>query len=59
MKLENMAIRLYESTCFIPVDIKRVIWVNFFKKSELIYLWDKCIKDLNLPYDDEVFEALH
>lgn len=34
-------------------------WTKTFTKDELVALWDDICKNLNYPYDDEVFEALY
>ena len=52
VKIEELATRLYDA------HLPTASWVRIFTLKELIALWKGCQADLNIGYDDEVYEAL-
>ena len=52
VKIEELAERLYNAR------IEIALWTKLFTLDELKTLWKGCQADLDIGYDDEIYEAL-
>lgn len=59
--LQEIAERLYDGNLNMRLGINQAVtvWLTAFTRKELISLWEKCCDNLDLPYDDEVYNALN